>query len=73
MQGDGKAVPLHPLGHSQLKTWKNGAKQINKHSTGSQGGFSPLALIYSGETNMKKKVLIELELIKLVKSTYVSE
>ena len=42
-------------------------------STGLQGGFSPLALIYYGETNMKKKVLIELELIKLVKSTYVSE
>ncbi len=31
-------------------------------STGSQGGFSPLALIYNGETNMKKK-----DIIKLVK------
>ncbi|UKI41340.1 MAG: hypothetical protein L6V95_15135 [Candidatus Melainabacteria bacterium] len=34
--GDGFAVPLYPLGHSQLKTWKNGAKQISKHFTGLQ-------------------------------------
>ena len=36
-------------------------KQLYR-STGSQGGFSPLALIYYGETNMKKK-----DIIKLVK------
>ena len=33
MQGDGKAVPLHPK-HSQLKMLGNGVKQMSKHSTG---------------------------------------
>ena len=41
--------------------------------TGSPGGFSQLAYNNLGETNKKKKVSIELELIKLVKSTHVGE
>ena len=71
--GGRRSRPPVPPWIFTTKNVENGAKQISKHSTGSQGGVSPLALTHSGETNMKKKVLIELELIKLVKSTYVSE
>ena len=40
---------------------------MSEHSTGLQGGFSPLALIYYGETNMKKKDIIELQCYKQTK------
>ena len=39
MQGDGVAVPLYPLGHSQLKMWKTEPSKLVNSSKGSQGAL----------------------------------
>ena len=63
MQGEwhSRPPPCTPQAFSTKNVEKTEAKEMSKHSTGSQGGFSPLAHTYSGETNMKKKNIIGLQ------------
>ena len=41
MQGDGFAVPLHPLKHAQLKTWKTEPNKWVNTPQGRKGALAP--------------------------------
>ena len=62
MQGDGFAVPLHPLRHSQLKTWKPEPNKWVNTPQGRQGALAPWhKTILAKQNDLKKKAIVKLQ------------